>query len=55
MEQQLPTDIARCHGFQCQRDKIEAHIGRTTMSVYGTQSECKAARDALQRLIEDDE
>lgn len=39
---------------QRQRDKIEAHIGRTTMSVYGTQPECKAARDALQRLLEDD-
>lgn len=40
---------------QRQRDKIEAHIGRhTTMSVYGTQAECKAARDALQRLVEDD-
>jgi len=39
---------------QRQRDKIYAHIGRTTMSVYGTQPECKAARDALQRLLEDD-
>jgi hypothetical protein len=39
---------------QRQRDKIEAHIGRSTMSVYGTQPECKAARDALQRLLEDD-
>lgn len=38
---------------QHQRDKIEAHIGRSTMSIYGTQAECKAARDALQRLMED--
>jgi hypothetical protein len=36
-----------------QRDKIEAHIGRSVMSVYGTQPECKAARDALQRLLDD--
>lgn len=36
-----------------QRDKIDAHIGRSVMSVYGTQPECKAARDALQRLLDD--
>lgn len=39
---------------QRQRDKINAHIGRTTMSVYGTQPECKAARDALERLLDDE-
>lgn len=37
-----------------QRDKIDAHIGRSVMSVYGTQPECKAARDALQRLLDDE-
>lgn len=35
-------------------DKIRAHIGRCTMSVYGTQAECKAARDALERLLDDE-
>lgn len=35
-----------------QSDKIRAHIGRCTMSVYGTQAECKAARDALERLLD---
>lgn len=37
-----------------QSDKIRAHIGRCTMSVYGTQAECKAARDALERLLDDE-
>ena len=37
-----------------QSDKISAHIGRCTMSVYGTQAECKAARDALERLLDDE-
>jgi hypothetical protein len=37
-----------------QREKIRAHIGRCTMSVYGTQAECKAARDALERLLDDE-
>ena len=37
-----------------QNDKIRAHIGRCTMSVYGTQAECKAARDALERLLDDE-
>ena len=37
-----------------QKDKIRAHIGRCTMSVYGTQAECKAARDALERLLDDE-
>ena len=37
-----------------QNDKIRAHIGRCTMSVYGTQAECKAARDALERLLGDE-
>ena len=39
---------------QRQREKIGAHIGSTTMSVYGTQAECKAARDALERLLDDE-
>jgi hypothetical protein len=38
---------------QRQRDKVRAHLGRTVMSVYSTQHECKAARDALQRLLDD--
>lgn len=36
-----------------QREKIATHLGRTTMSIYSTQPECKAARDALERLLDD--
>lgn len=36
-----------------QQAKIRFHLERTTMSVYGTQLECKAARDSLQRLLDD--
>lgn len=35
------------------RGKVQFHLSRTTMSVYSTQPECKAARDALQRLLDD--
>lgn len=37
-----------------QRDKIRAHIAKSTMSVYGSVAETKAARDALQRLLDDE-
>ena len=35
------------------RGHVYAHLSRTTTSMYGTQAECKAARDALQRLLDD--
>lgn len=35
------------------RGEVLCHLSRTTMSAYSTQPECKAARDALQRLLDD--
>lgn len=43
----VPTESERL------RAKVRHHLSMTTMSLYGTQSECKAARDALQRLLDD--
>ena len=37
-----------------ERAKVRFHLERTTMSVYSTRPECKAARDALQRLLDDE-
>lgn len=36
-----------------QSDKVRAHLDRTVMSLYGTSAECRAARVALQRLLDD--
>ncbi len=57
-ERVLQEEVARLRGAlaaerERQADKVRAHIGRTVMSVYGTIAECKAARDALQRLLDD--
>jgi hypothetical protein len=38
---------------ELQRERVRAHIGRSVMSVYSTVAECKAARDALQRLLDE--
>jgi hypothetical protein len=38
---------------ELQRERVHAHIGRSVMSVYSTVAECKAARDALQRLLDE--
>jgi hypothetical protein len=32
---------------------VEFHLSMTTMSHFVTEAECKAARDALQRVLED--
>lgn len=48
------SDTSAAKERERQSDKIRAHIGRCTMSVYGTQAECKAARDALERLLDDE-
>ena len=48
------SDTGAAKERERQSDKIRAHIGRCTMSVYGTQAECKAARDALERLLDDE-
>lgn len=35
------------------RGMVRGHLHLSTMSIYGTQAECKAARDALERLLDD--
>lgn len=35
------------------RGRVRDHLHATTMSIYGTHAECKAARDALERLLDD--
>lgn len=35
------------------RGRVRDHLRCTTMSIYGTHAECKAARDALERLLDD--
>jgi len=44
--------LVREYAIACAKAAIAAELERTTMSVYGTQAECKAARDALQRLAD---
>lgn len=62
-EQQAEKTCQQCsdegvrRGAEAERERqgarVARHMSLSTMSVYGTQPECKAARDALQRLLDD--